>query len=241
MRKNSKRKQATAPLRRLLMAPDTRARHRQISGFAGAPETLLDVGGSTGELAAFMPGTQIVTANVEPGGDVVFDGLSLPFADRAFDVAVSVDVLEHIQPPLRRRHLAELARVARQRIVLCCPLGGEAHEAAERELADWYERTTGARHRFLDEHIAIGLPDATELDALARETLADFELFYAGDFREANAMFRLTTELRRRPTPRRLARYLLALRRSGRGSPLQRAPSGVTNRVFLVGSPKPDV
>lgn len=220
------------------MAPDTRARHRQISGLAGSPATLLDVGGSAGELAVFMPETRIVTANVAPGADFLFDGLSLPFGDSAFDVAVSVDVLEHIERPLRHRHLSELARVARERIVVCCPLGGEAHEAAERELADWHETATGRRHRFLDEHMDRGLPGTAELEALAGQTLAAYDLFYAGDFREANTMFRLTTELKSKPTPRRLARYLLALRHRRRGTTMQRSPSSVTNRAYLVGRPR---
>ena len=221
------------------MAPDTRSRHRQVSGLAGSPGTLLDVGGSAGELALFMPGTGIVTANVEPGADVVFDGVSLPFPDKSFDAAVSVDVLEHIDPPLRRRHLTELARVARTRVVLCCPLGSEEHEAAERELAEWHERTTGRRHRFLDEHLLRGLPSAKELAALAEPALADFKLLYAGDFRVANEMFRLTTELKARPTPRRAWRYLRAVVRQRDGAPLVTTATSSSNRAFITGRPRP--
>jgi hypothetical protein len=152
---------------------------------------------------------------------------------------VSVDVLEHIARPQRHRHLAELARVAREKIVVCCPLGGEEHEAAERELAAWHERTTGGQHRFLAEHIERGLPTAEDLSTLAGEAFGEHRLLYTGDFRASNAAFRAATELKAAPTPRLLARYLRAVWRLRGNHPLEHSPRATTNRVFIVGAPRP--
>jgi hypothetical protein len=54
-------------------------------------------------------------------GDVV----ALPFADRAFDVAVAADVLTHVRPDRRTTAIAELARVARS-VILFNPEPGTA-------------------------------------------------------------------------------------------------------------------
>ena len=224
-------------IRRLRMAPDTRSRHQQIRGLAGAPETLLDVGGEAGELALFMPGPRIVTANVEPGADVLFDGISLPFDAGSYDVTVSVDVIEHIERGLRSRHLAELARVARQKVIACCPLGGEAHEAAERELADWHEQVTAAATASSTSTWKTGCrPKVSSLQSLARHC-PEFELLYGGDFREANAMFRLTTELKTAPTRPADSLVTWALRRTDTDQRLQRSPTAHSNRAFIVGAP----
>ena len=219
------------------MAPDTRSRHRRIAELAGPTATLLDVGGTGGELGLFMPGTRIVTANIEPGADIVYDGKALPFADNEFEVAVSVDVLEHVPKSLRSEHLTELARVARDKVIVCCPLGGEAHDAAERELAEWYEQTTRSRHRYLDEHVQRGLPSEAELTDLARGVPFGTDLFYEGNFVDANQAFRLTTELKQRPTPGRLARYLALILRPDPEAVLERAPTPLTNRAYLIGFP----
>ena len=217
------------------MAPDTWSRHRIVSRLAGEPETLLDVGGVAGELALFMPRTRIVTANVEEGADVIFDGVTLPFEDGSFETAASLDVLEHVSRDQRGVHLNDLARVATTRVVLCCPLGSDAHATAERELADWHESVTGRRHRFLDEHLERGLPTHDELRGLAEAAPMDFELRFHGDFEQANELFRLSTLAKHRKRPADVVRYArirLAPRREG---PLTDQPGPRANRAYLVG------
>src|SRR5207247_10661669 len=122
-----------------------------------------------GELEAFMRSTRVTTLNVDLPADVVSTGIELPFPGGSFDAATSLDVLEHLASQDRPRHLAELVRVARDTVVACTPLGSPGHVEAERELADWYDRTTGSRHRFLDEHLEHGLPEDEEVRALAVE------------------------------------------------------------------------
>lgn len=216
------------------MAPDTWMRHRIVSRLAGNPRTLLDVGGVAGELQAFMPRTRIVTANVQPGADVLFDGRTLPFGDREFDAVVSLDVLEHVPPAGRQGHLDDIARVARDVVVLCCPLGGPEHEAAERDLAAWHRAATGRPHRFLEEHLHNGLPTLEELRLLAEGSPAEFEVLFHGDFTDANELFRLATEVKRRPHPAAVARYAAARFRPSRDTTLQPRAGPRTNRAYLV-------
>lgn len=201
---------------------------------SGRPVNLLDVGGNRGELAAFMPGTEVITINVHgEDADFHFDGEALPFDDRSFEVAVSLDVLEHIPAEERRRHVEELTRVARRRVVLCCPLGTPEHVAAERELASWYASLTGGDHRFLAEHIQRGLPTEAELRALL-DCGENGSILFHGDFRRANETFRLSSVLRHRPGPIKALRYArrrLDPRRDLKLSPIS---NPFSNRAFLI-------
>jgi SAM-dependent methyltransferase len=87
--------------------------------------SVLDVGCGDGQIAAFIaqsrPDLQI------HGVDVIvrkktyiqvekFDGITLPFADGSYDVAMFVDVLHHTDDPMIM--LREAQRVARQAIVI---------------------------------------------------------------------------------------------------------------------------
>jgi len=215
-----------------LLAPDTRERNRLVAALVGPAASVLDVGGRPGLLAPRLPAARVTTANVEPPADVLVTGPELPFLDRAFDVAVSVDVLEHLPPEDREPHLRELVRVARRRVVVCCPLGGARHEAAERDLAAWYERKTGAPHRFLADHLRTGLPAEPELRELAGGLPWRAELLFQGDFRRTQRIFRLTTRLRRRRDP--LAALLLAVLLARAPEPLRTSATPWTNRAFLV-------
>jgi hypothetical protein len=211
----------------MLRPPDTRERHAVAARALGPVETVLDVGGHRGELAAFLPEAEVLTANVEPPADVVYDGDRLPFPNGSFEAATSLDVLEHLPRWRRRTHLEELLRVARSRVVVCCPLGTAEHVQAERQLAEWHRSLTGYSHRYLGEH---DLPTEAEL----REVVAGlpFELAFHGDFRRAAALFRLGVRARRLE-PRAVADYIRAL-----AAPLDlelfAAPSPWTNRVFLL-------
>jgi SAM-dependent methyltransferase len=95
----------------------------------GASSTLevIDVGSGDGYLSAvlqtFRPGTHVTCAETHvrdltrPGFEpVVFDGRHLPFADRAFDVAILANVLHHADD--QSALFAETCRVTRQRVVI---------------------------------------------------------------------------------------------------------------------------
>jgi SAM-dependent methyltransferase len=216
---------------------DTWERHAIVANLAGRPRTVLDVGGAPGVLAAFMPDSAITTANVETPADVLIAGAELPFADAAFDAATSVDVLEHLERHDRGRHLKELARVARDRVVVCCPLGTAAHAESERRLAEWYEHITGRQHSFLTEHLARGLPVESELRALASALPTSSDLRFHGDFHRAEELFRLGVLARIQPH-RYALRYVR--RRLTTRPDLTLSPDAheFTNRAFLVVNPR---
>jgi SAM-dependent methyltransferase len=219
-------------LSRAFMHPDTYARHALAGQLLGHPDSVLDVGGVRGRLARFLPQSRIVVANVAPPADVLFDGRRLPFADSSFAAAASLDVLEHLPRDRRAAHIAELARVARGRIVLASPLGSEEHAEAERLLAAWHESTTGAPHPRLAQHVAYGLPTEVELLALAESAGLRGELFFHGDFRRVERLFRLATRARRDPLA--LARYAMLRIATRPDLTLTRVAGPYTNRAFLV-------
>jgi SAM-dependent methyltransferase len=217
---------------RIVMHPDTYARHALAAQLLGDAESILDVGGVLGGLAPFLPKSRIVVANVERPADVVFDGRRLPFPDSSFAAATSLDVLEHVPRDQRAAHVAELARVAREHVVLAAPLGSEQHVEAERALAGWYEGTAGAPHPRLAQHVAYGLPTGEELLALAEAAGLRGELFFQGDFRSSERLFRLAARARRNP----LALMLYGAKRIATAPDLTltRAPLPHTNRAFLL-------
>ena len=219
---------------RVALAPDTLERHLVVADLVGDAPSVLDVGGLPRRLETFLAGARVTTANVEAPADVLFDGVTLPFDDRSFDAATSVDVVEHLERPLRSAHVQELTRVARRRVVLSCPLGTDDHAAAERSLAEWHAATIGVRHRFLDEHVERGLPTEQELRELAPVGSAGLNLLFHGDFRRVERRFRLASLAKARRRPVDLARYGLDRFFGRPDAELHERPAPYTNRAFVV-------
>lgn len=199
---------------RFVLAADTWERHAVAARLLGPAPTVLDVGGTVGTLAPFVAPAHVTSANVAGPADVIWAGGALPFADASFDAVTSLDVLEHLPRAGRALHLRELARVARATVVLCCPLGSPEHVAAERELQ------RRRPHRFLAEHLALGLPTDDELAELTIALPGSWQRLYHGDS-ERSARRHL------RPRASRLD--------VRRDTTLHDAPTSATNRVFVVG------
>jgi len=206
---------------------DTYERHALVSRLLEGSRTVLDVGGRPRGLAAFYRDGEVTALNVDEPADVLYGGSSLPFPDGAFDAVTSIDVLEHLPRDERQTHLVELVRVARGRVVVCCPLGTPEHVEAERALAERY------RHRFLEEHIANGLPTEAELRAVTEGLGPPFELRFHGDFRVANELFALGLEARAL-RPRALLDYVVRRARWKPNLELASQSNPFTNRVFLL-------
>jgi 2-polyprenyl-3-methyl-5-hydroxy-6-metoxy-1,4-benzoquinol methylase len=78
--------------------------------------TILDVGAGMGTLANYLKSQNCSVINLETDrktklkNQVIADGRSLPFSDKAFDATVSSDVLEHIAERDRDKFLHEMLR-----------------------------------------------------------------------------------------------------------------------------------
>ena len=155
-----------------LFPPDVFFRHKVIADAVGTSGQILDVGGSLGELRRFLPDSNITTADVVKGADIVFNGKVLPLPDNSYDTVVSVDTLEHIPQKERLPFINELCRVSKKQVVLLAPYGSVAHSKAERKLLDSYQRQHRPVPNYLVEHVKYGLPDDMFLRSLEHKFAA---------------------------------------------------------------------
>lgn len=125
------------PLSRLVVGRFLRRLERVVATTATGAGSLLDVGCGEGvvteRLAALLPHVRVVGLDVDDpalarswrerrGENLAFrpgSAYRLPFADGSFDVALAIEVLEHLERP--EQAVAELARVARRGIVVSTP------------------------------------------------------------------------------------------------------------------------
>ena len=132
---NYRKHTAVNPLQRALIDRF----HRKILAevVALSPRTFLDAGCGEGFVARkvieAVPGIELtgydiseaalqIAADANPEASFVAGSVvDLPFPDRSFDVVGCFEVLEHLPGDLPRRALSELARVARQVVVLSVP------------------------------------------------------------------------------------------------------------------------
>jgi hypothetical protein len=93
------------------------------------------------------------------------DGCTQPFPDGAFDMAISLDVLEHLPQQSRNAFLRELDRLARTSILIGAPFWSEAVEEEEERLSDLVQLA------FLKEHRELGLPKESDITEFFQEKL----------------------------------------------------------------------
>lgn len=94
------------------------------------------------------------------------DMTALPFADKAFDVVVCMDTFEHVSREVRDKGATEIVRVLGPTGtgVVGFPAGAPAR-AAEARVRAAYQRATGLRLRWLEEHTIYGLPSSIRIFA----------------------------------------------------------------------------
>jgi Methyltransferase domain len=134
----------------------------------GPPLRVLDVGGRTGALRRFLaPDDRVVLADPELSverGLIQARGEALPFADDVFDAVVAADTLEHIPAAGREAFVGECLRVTRGWTLLAGPFHHPRVVEAEARLSEFVRTRIGAAHRYLDEHIALGLPSRSAVE-----------------------------------------------------------------------------
>jgi hypothetical protein len=169
------------PGRKYITGFDTFIRHRVMAALAYKfnPGTILDVGGE-GMLKLFLPQIQITTANVK-SADIVYSGDKLPLNDNSFDLAVSLDTIEHLPKNKRKDFLLELYRVSKKGFIICAPLGTSEHLDYEKKVLASV-KIAGNSSAYLAEHVKYGLPVPAEVSEMAG--LFSAQVFYQGDFRE---------------------------------------------------------
>lgn len=156
-------------LNKYFLPPDVFFRHALVARAAGTSKSILDVGGSLGELRKFLPHANITTADVANGANVVFDGGKLPIDDQSYEAVVSVDTFEHIPDTERLLFVKELFRVAKKQVVILAPYGSKEHSTAEKRLVDSYTRHGKSVPNYLQEHVKFGLPEEKFLRFLREE------------------------------------------------------------------------
>jgi SAM-dependent methyltransferase len=106
--------------------------------------TILDVGTGDGQIAqriaAAQPGTSVrgIDVMLRPETHIpvdLFDGKTIPFAHKSFDIVSFVDVLHHTDDP--DRLLAEAARVARKGVILKDHLAENGVNRLTLRVMDW--------------------------------------------------------------------------------------------------------
>lgn len=152
---------------------DTRCRNLDVAHvlrpLLGEDTTLLDAGCGEYGLTAFLSQAKITGVDILPVDAVAKDVnyvhgsiIDIPFEDRFFDIAASVDVLEHLPEDIRSAAVKQLVRVAKDAVIITFPSGEGARnidEHFENELKDRGQPLP----EWLDEHLANRYPAAQEI------------------------------------------------------------------------------
>lgn len=151
------------------------------------PLHLVDAGGRSGLIQTFMPEQDLTVVDIrEPETESdkklkeqnkYFLGsvLNMPLPDKSVDLALSLEMLEHMTAEERPRALREMLRVSRMGIVFSFPQDSVVNDKAERLVNSYYKRLTGEEHPWLKEHIQQRpLPQPDQLEAAMRDLGLEF-------------------------------------------------------------------
>lgn len=140
---------------------------------------ILEVGGRGNYLRRFLPNDDITVLDVIDSDEpnyVKGDGRKLPFKARQFDVVLSTDVLEHIQPNDRTKFIEEQLRVAKTAVIISGPVWSDRVVKTEKAVNDYYQSATGVNHPWLTEHIEYGLPKKALIEQLLSKRKLPFSV-----------------------------------------------------------------
>jgi hypothetical protein len=126
--------------------------------------SILDVGSGQFGLNTYLKNYDITGTDIVPGDNnvkskvVLASAEKLPFENNSFDVVVSVDMVEHLRPSIRKKAIDEMVRVGRQKLYISFPRG-KLSAIVDSLIARYYKLTHKEDLEFLLEHKKYGLPN----------------------------------------------------------------------------------
>jgi SAM-dependent methyltransferase len=144
---------------------------------------ILEVGSGSGGVTNFLrfPVTGLDsafdrTAHLDTPYLIPIEGVAdaIPFHDAAFDVVLSLEMLEHIPARSRERVLAELFRVLRPggRLIVSFPADQTARHL-DLALNESYRKRYGKDHPWVIEHLREGHPSTAEMAVTMRRLVGN--------------------------------------------------------------------
>lgn len=144
-------------------------RNNLVKGLIPSKESILDIGGFREYESIF--GDKYLSINIpdsynslEKKPHEYYDGISLPFQDKAFSTCIAVDTLEHIPKANRILVIEEMFRVAKRQVIVMCPYSSKDNVRKERELVGLMIKKGCSPKLSILEHIKFGLPRIEELE-----------------------------------------------------------------------------
>ena len=97
------------------------------------------------------------------------DTAQIPFKDNSFDVVISMDMMEHIKPHVRKKSVQEMLRVTKKYLIIGFPTGRCAHKQ-DVYVVNLTKKIFGKEDPFAKEHLDFPLPMEKEfLDFLVKK------------------------------------------------------------------------
>lgn len=174
-------------MNKLLLPYDVYERHKKVSEYIGSSDTVVDIGGELNHLSQFCSPKKIVVANLNTG-DVIISKNKLPFPANSFDVACSIDVLEHIPKDKRKDFIDNLIKISINKVVMSFPIGTKNHIQYEAKMQKLLE-SKKYDIKYLKEHIKYGLPEKDEVLKIVSSYKAN--LLFSGDIKVNELLFRI--------------------------------------------------
>lgn len=114
-------------------------------------------------------------------GDTTYDGQHFPINTESIPVIVAVDVLEHVVRNERPALIREMARIAKERVIVSGPFHSLENVTLEEELLEHMKQQGLSPKTSILQHRILGLPTLAELVTMARGTGLPFQVYPATD------------------------------------------------------------